>query len=88
MSNEFTETNKKYFWYPIVMLVVGIVLGVFLPSPKSSKTKEYPIEVTCSYQSDTYYYSNYMDADSVKGDTIWKDGNKIVNKNIINVTFK
>jgi len=88
MSNEFTETNKKYFWYPIVMLVVGIVLGVFLPSPKSSKTKEYPIEVTCGYETDHYYYSKYMDADSVKGDTIWKDGNKIVNKNIINVTFK
>jgi hypothetical protein len=29
-----------------------------------------------------------MEADSVKGDTIWKDGNKIVNKNIINVIFK
>jgi hypothetical protein len=88
MSKEFTETNKKYFWYPIIMLVVGIVLGVFLPSPKSSKTKEYPIEVQCHWI--TYGYASYpiMDADSVKGDTIWKDGNKIVNKNIINVTFK
>jgi len=29
-----------------------------------------------------------MEADSVKGDTIWKDGLNIVNKNIINVNFK
>ncbi len=28
------------------------------------------------------------DADSVKGDTIWKDGISIVNKNIVNVSFK
>lgn len=88
MSNEFTETNKKYFWYPIVMLIVGLILGIFLPSPKPSKTKEYPIEVTTHYETGGYWYANYMDADSVIGDTIYKDGLKIVNKSIINVEFK
>jgi hypothetical protein len=88
MSNEFKETNKKYFWYPIGILVVGILLGVFLSSPKPSKTKKYPIEVQCYWS--TYGYSSYptMDADSVKGDTIYKDGLNIVNKNIINIEFK
>jgi len=88
MSNEFKETNKKYFWYPIVMLIVGILLGVSMPPSKSSKTKQYPIEVRCSWS--TYGFQSYptMDADSVKEDTIYKDGLSIVNKNIVNINFK
>jgi hypothetical protein len=64
-----------------------MIAGLIYPSD-TKPTKEYPIEVTCSYENGHYYYSKYMEADSVKGDTIWKDGNKIVNENIINVTFK
>jgi hypothetical protein len=81
------QFNFWNFWVPIIFFIVGILMGIIFPC-NSKPTKEYPIEVTCSYQSATYYYSKYMDADSVKGDTIWKDGNKIVNKNIVNVTFK
>jgi hypothetical protein len=29
-----------------------------------------------------------MECDSIKGDTLWKDGNKVVNKNIINISFQ
>ena len=50
--------------------------------------KHYPIEVRCHWSTDCYQGHPTMDADSVKGDTIWKDGNRIVNKNIINVVFK
>jgi len=93
MSNEFKETNKKYFWCPIGMLVVGIlssipIVGVLLPSPKPSKTKKYPIEVQCYWSTDGYQGYPSMDVDSVKGDTIYKDGLNIVNKNIINIKFK
>jgi len=88
MSNEFKETNKKYFWYPIVMLIVGILLGVSMSPSKSSKTKQYPIEVRCYWSTNGYQSYPKMDADSVKGDTIWKDGLSIVNKNIVNVNFK
>jgi hypothetical protein len=88
MDKEFKETNQKYFWYPLIMLIVGILLGVFMPSSKSSKTKQYPIEVRCSWS--TYGFQSYptMDADSVKGDTIYKDELSIVNKNIVNINFK
>ncbi len=83
--------NWKQFnlhnFVPILFFILGMIAGLIYPR-NSKPSKEYPIEVTCNYQSGSYYYSNYMDADSVKGDTIWKDGNKIVIKNIINVTFK
>ena len=87
MSNEFTETNKKHLLYNLIMFVVGIIAGVLMPSPKPSK-KEYPIEVTTHYETGGYWYAEYMNADSVKGDTIYKDGSMIVNKNILNVEFK
>ena len=88
MSNEFTETNKKHLLYNLIMFIVGIIAGVLMPSPKSTKTKEYPIEVHCYWSTDGYQSFPTMDADSVIGDTIYKDGLKIVNKNIINVEFK
>ena len=88
MDKEFKEINRKYFWYPIGMLVVGILLGVFIPSSKPSKTKEYPIEVQCYWSTDGYQSYPTMECDSIKGDTLWKDGGKIVTKNIINVSFK
>ena len=92
MSNELIETNKKYFLYSIVMFIVGLIFGLILgvlnSSPKSPKTKEYPIKVHCYWSTDGYQSYPTMDADSVIGDTVYKDGLKIVNKNIINVNFK
>ena len=69
------------------ILVIGIVIGMFLRDITTSK-KQYPIEVTTHYETGGYWYANSMDADSVKGDTIYKDGSMIVNKNIINIEFK
>jgi hypothetical protein len=88
MDKEFKETNKKYFWYPIATLIVGILLGVSFPSPKPSKTKEYPIEVQCYWSTNGYSSYPTQVCDSIKGDTLWKDGGRIVTKNIINVSFK
>jgi hypothetical protein len=85
---DWSAFNVKYLAVPFTMLVFGIVIGFGLSESKKKPTKHYPIEVTCKYQIDAYWYSSYMKADSVKGDTIWKDGSKIVNKNIINVEFK
>ena len=88
MDNESIEINKKYFVYPIVMFIVGLILFLFLPHPKSSKTKEYPITVQCYWETNGLQSWPSMDVDSVKGDTIWKDGLSIVNKNITNIQFK
>jgi hypothetical protein len=74
----------------ICILVVAICFGALLGInfPDSKPTKHYPIEVRCHWETGQVSYYPTMEADSVKGDTIWKDGNKIVNKNIKNVEFK
>ena len=85
--NEFKETNRKYLFYPMLLFVIGTLMGYGICLSNKS-TKKYPIEVTTNYKCDNHWYLKYMEADSVKGDTIWKDGLNIVNKIIINVNFK
>jgi hypothetical protein len=50
--------------------------------------KEHTEESNCEWNA--YGFQSYptMEADSVKGDTIYKDGIFVINKNIINVTLK
>jgi len=81
------QFNFWNFWVPIIFFIVGILMGIMFPH-NSKPTKEYPIEVQCHWITSGSVDYPIMDADSVKGDTIWKDGNRIVNKNIINVSFK
>jgi hypothetical protein len=68
-----------------IFFILGIIGGLLYPT---KPTKYYPIEVSCYWE--THQTSSYptMEADSVKGDTIYKDGISIVNKNIKNVLFK
>ena len=81
------QFNLHNFVPRLLFFILGMIAGLIYPSD-TKPTKEYPIEVQCHWI--TYGHASYptMEADSVKGDTIWKDGNKIVNENIINVTFK
>jgi hypothetical protein len=72
---------------PILFFILGMIAGLIYPR-NSKPTKQYPIQVSCYWTSGSMQSYPTMEADSVKGDTVWKDGNKIVNKNIINVTFK
>jgi len=81
------QFNFWNFWVPIIFFIVGILMGIMFPR-NSKPTKEYPIQVSCYWESGSMQLFPTMDADSVKGDTIWKNGNRIVNENIINVTFK
>ncbi len=88
MDKEFKDINKKYFWYPIGMFAMGLMLGYSITNSSNKPTKKYPIEVQCYWSTDGYQSYPTMDADSIKGDTIYKDGSVIVNKNIINVSYK
>ena len=90
MSEDKELFPVKYFAIPITVLVFGIVIGFGIARETVSKkpTKDYPIEVlTYSNRKDIISYTA-VDADSVIGDSIFKDGNMIVNKNIVNVVFK
>lgn len=81
------QFNLWNLWVPMIFFIVGIFMGIMFPR-NSKPSKQYPIQVNCYWESGGMQSYPTMEADSVKGDTIWKDGNRIVNKNIINVTFK
>ncbi len=86
------QFNFWNFWVPIIFFIVGIFMGIIFPR-NLKPTKQYPIEVqtywsTTGYASYPKKYKLIMEADSVKGDTIYKDGIFIVNKNILNIEFK
>jgi len=85
---DWTTFNVKYLAVPMTALVFGVVIGFGISDSKKKPSKHYPIEVQCFWQ--TQGYSSYPTTlcDSIKGDTLWKDGYKIVTKNIINVSFK
>ena len=85
---DWTTFNVKYLAIPFTMLVFGMVIGFGLSESKKKPSKKYPIEVQCYWATNGYVSYPTMECDSIKGDTIWKDGNKMVNKNIINVSFQ
>ena len=87
MKDEWQVFNIKYLVVPMCMLIGGLVIGFGISDSKKKKTKHYPIEVRCHWETDQSAGYPTMDADSVKGDTIYRDGLKIVSKNIINVQF-
>ena len=77
----------KYFAVPLITFVIGMVIG-FKICDSSKSNKKYPLEVRSEWNA--YGFQSYptMEADIVKGDTIFKDGIFVINKNIINVTLK
>lgn len=80
--------NFWNLWFPFLMLFLGLMLGYVAGAMPKLPTKEYPVEVTVCYETKTYWYTDYIECDSVKGDTIWKDGLSIINNNIKNIVFK
>jgi hypothetical protein len=89
MKDEWNTFNVKYFAIPMTALVFGLVIGFVLASSTNKQlTKEYPIEVQCYWSTNGYSSYPTQVCDSIKGDTLWKDGGKIITKNIINVSFK
>jgi len=83
--------NWKQFnlhnFVPILFFILGMIAGLIYPSD-TKPTKNYPIEVQTHWQTNQVSSYPTMEADSVKGDSIWKDGVMIINKNIKNVEFK
>ena len=88
MKDEWQVFNIKYLILPMCMLIFGLVIGFGISDSKKKPKTHYPIEVKCHWETEQSGGYPTMDADSVKGDTIYKDGLRIVNKNIINVQFK
>ena len=79
--------NENYL-IAAIFFTLGIIGGLLYPIFPTKPTKKYPIKVSCYWETNQTSSYPTMDADSVKGDTIYKDGLGIVNKNIKNVSFK
>lgn len=89
MSQDWTTFNVKYLAVPMTMFVFGIVIGFGIDdSTHKHPQKEYPVKIDVCYETKGYWYTDAIECDSVKGDTIYKDSLTIINKNIVNVTFK
>jgi len=81
------QFNLHNFVPILSFFILGMIAGLIYPSD-TKPTKEYPIQVSCYWESGGMQSYPTMEADSVKGDSIWKDGVMIINKNIKNVEFK
>ena len=89
MNQDWTTFNVKYLAVPMTMLVFGIVIGFGISdSTHKHPQKEYPVKVEVCYETKQYWYTKTIECDSLKGDTIYKDGLFVINKNIVNVIFK
>lgn len=73
----------------MAMLLFGIIIGfAFRQSLLNSNKKNYPISISLFYEDRYAKFNDSFDCDSVRNDTIYKDGIFIINKNIINTSFK
>jgi hypothetical protein len=85
---DWTAFNVKYLAVPFTMLVFGMVIGFGLSESKKKPTKRYPIEVQTHWHVGDHQGYVPMECDSVKGDTIYKDGLIIIEKNLTYIKFK
>jgi hypothetical protein len=88
MKDKWQHPDIKYLAVPFTMLVFGMVIGFGLSNSKKKPIKHYPIEVKCYWETSQASSYPTMEADSVKGNTIYKDGLGIVSNNILNIKFK
>lgn len=64
------------------MFSFGICIGHILFGRHYNKTKTYSLNVISHWKSGCFHS---IEADSVRGDTIWRDGDKFVSENIVSV---
>jgi hypothetical protein len=88
MTKDSLNTILKYFAFAIPVFIIGMITGGYIIDNERKPTKTYPIDVRCCWTTSQAASYPTMEADSVKGDTIYNDGIYIVNKNIINIQFK
>ena len=66
--------------------VIILILLIWMMS-SCENGKKYPIRIQQVWGNGTYIYSETFDVDSIRGETLWKDGNPIKSNNIKNIKF-
>ena len=73
----------------MAILLFGLIIGFGISHSLSKQDKKnYPIKIVVFYEDKYSKFNDNFECDSVKNDTIYKDGIFIINKNIINTSFK
>lgn len=83
------EKKERLFSLDFLFGAVGaFVCCAFISSMINKyRHKSYPITVDVWYVAGDRWHAESIQADSVVANVIYKDGKKIVNNNIVNVTF-
>jgi hypothetical protein len=86
-------SKTEYFIFTVIGPAVSCLIGMWFGAnyfQAESEEKEYPVEVHVLWPENQMEmeHTHKFEADSVKADTVYKDGLSIVNHNIINVVFK
>jgi hypothetical protein len=90
IAKDFIKSFIRNFLPIALLMSIGAVVGIAISKSEKpkGKTKQYPIEVRTKWSALGYQGGSTMECDSVIGDAIWKDGNKLISKNIVEVKFK
>jgi len=83
-------SKKEYFLLMVIGPTISFLLGFWMGKTGCDRysSKNYPIEVRSYWPTDGYQNYQTMEADSVKGDTVYKDGLSIINNKITHISFK
>ena len=86
-TKEFIKFSVRSFIPSLMLLALGAALGYVLFESMQSKKKHYPVRVKTYWRTLDYQGGSDINCDSIIGDTIWKDGVKIVSNNIVEIRF-
>lgn len=76
--------KNKFEIAAVLLTVSAFGLGLGYAFPKKQKTKkEYPVQVTREWVLSNGYNHCITEGDSLKVDTLFKDGNKLKLKNLV-----
>jgi hypothetical protein len=70
--------------------IIILILLIWMMSSCENKIgngKKYPIRIQQMWINGAYSHAETFDVDSIRGDTLWKDGNSIKSNNIKNIKF-
>ena len=70
-------------------IIIVTLLIVMMGSCKNEigNGKKYPIRIEQVWGDGIYIHNETFDVDSIRGDTLWRDGNRIKLNNIKNIKF-
>ena len=70
-----------------IIIVTLLIVMMSSCENKIGNGKKYPIRIEQVWRDGIYMHNETFDVDSICGDILWKDGNRIKLNNIKNIKF-